>query len=97
MLHEDFSVFLADWGQVAIHTGRDGAQRACTVLVDRDLARQGEVATVNVRTALLLVGRHELAEAPRRGDTFYLSGTGETLVVDSLQQTDELEHRVYVA
>lgn len=97
MLHEDFSVFLADWGQAAIYTDRSGATRTCTVLVDRDLGRFGETAQVNARTALLHVGRHELVEAPRRGDTFYLSGTGETLTVDSLQMSDELEHRVVVA
>lgn len=69
----------------------------CTVLVERDLTRFGEVARINARTAIVCVRKSELAEAPMRGDTFSLSSGAETLKVDSLQASDEFEHRVYAA
>jgi hypothetical protein len=67
-----------------------------TVLVERDLSRFGEVAKVNAKTAIVCVRRSDLADAPRRGDTFSLSES-ETLTVDGLQATNEFEHRVFAA
>lgn len=77
--------------------GSEAAATPCTVLVERDLSRFGEVAQVNARTAIVCVRKSELAAAPLRGDTFALNGGAETLKVDSLQASDEFEHRVYAA
>lgn len=84
-------------GVDAQHRDRNAVQTACRVLVERDLSRYGEVAQVNVRTAVIAVRKAELADAPRRGDTFTLDASGEVLTVDSLQAADEIEHRVFAA
>lgn len=84
-------------GVAATYQDRDGAALPCTVLVERDLERFGEAANVNARTAVVAVRRAEVAGAPRRGERFLLTALGETLTVDSLQRTDELEHRVFAA
>lgn len=83
-------------GVAADYQDRDGVVTPCTVLVERDLARYGEAAQVNVRTAVVGVRRTEVAGAPRSGERFTLAG-GEVLVVDSLQAVDEFEHRVFAA
>ena len=90
----------ASAGVAALYEDRDGGQASVRVLIERDLSRYGESAQVNVRTALVAVRRKQLADAPRRGDTFTLSAPGaddEVLTVDGLQRTDELEHRVFAA
>ena len=84
-------------GVAATFQDRDGATLPCTVLVERDLERFGEVQQVNTRTAVVAVRRAEVAHAPRRGERFLLAGSGEVLTVDSLQRSDELEHRVFAA
>lgn len=83
-------------GVAAVYEDRDGAETPCTVLVERDLERFGEVQQVNARTAVVTVRRAEVADAPRRGERFVLAGD-EVLTVDSLQRSDELEHRVFAA
>ena len=85
------------FGEAATYTDRNAATTACTVLVDRDLTRYGETAVVNQRTAVVGVRLSEVAAPPRRGETFTLVGSGQVLVVDSLQDSDEFEHRVYAA
>lgn len=75
--------------------GSEDAATPVTVLVERDLTRFGEVARINARTAIVCVRKSELLDAPMRGDTFSLST--ETLKVDSLQASDEFEHRVYAS
>lgn len=74
-----------------------GAATPVTVLVERDLTRFGEVAKITARTAIVCVRKSELADVPRRGDTFSLSSGAETLTVDSLQASDDFEHRVFAA
>lgn len=83
-------------GVAAVYQDRDGVDTPCTVLVERDLARYGEVAQVNARTAVVAVRRSEVSSAPRNGERFTLTG-GDVLTVDSLQASDELEHRVFAA
>lgn len=83
-------------GKAATYTDRNGATTACTVLEEQDLARYGETAQVNIKTAVLSVRLTDVASAPRRGETFALTG-GTTYRVDSLQATDALEHKVFVA
>lgn len=75
--------------------GSEATATPVTVLVERDLTRFGEVAQINARTAIVCVRKSELADSPMRGDTFSLST--ETLKVDSLQASDEFEHRVYAS
>jgi len=87
----------ARFGDAATYTDRNAVSTPCTVLVDRDLTRYGETAVVNQRTAVVQVRTVQLVAAPRRGDTFTLAGSGQVLVVDSLQGSDEFEHRVFAA
>lgn len=86
----------ARFGVAADYQDRDGVVTPCTVVVERDLARYGEVAQVNARTVVVGVRRTEVVGAPRSGERFTLAG-GEVLVVDSLQASDDLEHRVFAA
>lgn len=84
------------FGEDAIYTDRNALETPCTVLVEQDLSRFGETAQVNVKTAVLAVRVAQVAAAPRRGDTFAITG-GATYKVDSLQSTNALEHTVFVA
>lgn len=86
-----FGVF----GEAATYTDRDAVALPCTVIVEPDLTRYGETAVVNQRTAVLLVRRNEVDAPPRRGETFTIGA--KVWVVDSLQGSDELEHRVFAA
>lgn len=83
-------------GDAATYTDRVGVTTPCTVLVEQDLSRYGEVAQVNVKTAVLSVRTSEVPEAPRRGDTFTLA-TGRVYTVDSQQSGDDMEHKVFAA
>lgn len=85
------------FGLAATSIDRNGANTPCTVLVEQDLARYGEVAQVNVKTAVLSVRVSERAEAPRRSERFTLTDAGTIYTVDSLQASSELEHKVFVA
>lgn len=84
------------FGVAAVHTDRNGVTTPCTVLEEQDLSRYGETAQMNVKTAVLSVRVAELAAAPRRGETFAITD-GATYLVDSLQGSDALEHKVFVA
>lgn len=83
-------------GLPAVYTGRDAVAHGCSVLVESDLSRYGQTAQVNVRTAVVAVRTSEVALAPRRGEQFVVTG-GATYTVDSLQATDALQHKVFVA
>lgn len=82
-------------GVVATFTDRTYAETEVTVLVERDLSRYGEVAQVQARTAVVSVRVSELAEAPRKGESFTVDGV--VLRVDLLLRSDELEHKAVVA
>ena len=84
------------FGKAASYTDRNGVSTPCTVLEEQDLQRYGETAQVNIKTAVLSVRVAEVLEAPRSGETFAVTG-GATYRVDSLQGTDVLEHKVFVA
>jgi hypothetical protein len=96
-LQSGTEVVYRTFGVSAGYLPRDsyGAATPLTVLVERDLSRFGEVAAVNARTAIVCVRKSDLAGAPRRGDRFTVGD--ETLTVDSLQASDEFEHRVFAA
>ena len=85
------------FGEAATHTDRNGAHTPCTVLVETDLTRYGETAQVNIKTAVLSVRLTHLAAAPRAGEVFTITASGKAYRVDSLQSTDALEHKVFVA
>lgn len=87
----------ATMGDGATYTPRSGAPVPCTVLVETDLSQYGQAAAVNVATAVISVRVSEVADAPRRGDTFAMTIGGKVYKVDSLQGTDALEHKVFVA
>ena len=87
----------ACFGEAAIHTDKDATTTSCTVVVERDLSAYGDVAKVGIKTAVVAVRLAEMPNAPRRGDQFTLTATGKVLVVDSLQSSDEFEHRVFAA
>lgn len=82
-------------GVAARYQDRDGFWTDCTVLLERELSRYGEVAQVQARTAVISVRVSELAEAPRKGESFTV-GDG-VFRVDALLRSDELEHKVVVA
>ena len=84
-------------GVAATYTDRNGVLTPCTVLVERDLTRYGATAAINTATAVVGVRATQVAAAPRRGERFTLSDSGQVLVVDSLQVSDELEHKVFAA
>lgn len=86
------------FGLAATYTDRNGVITPCTVLVEQDLARYGETAQVNVKTAVISVRVGEVTGAPRRAEVFTLSDAPNTVyTVDSLQASDSLEHKVFVA
>lgn len=83
------------FGLAATYTDRDAVATPCTVLVQRDLTRNGDAAAaVAQRTALVEVRVSEVPAVPRRSDTFTLTASGDVLTVDSLHSTTEFVHRV---
>jgi len=87
----------ATMGDAATYTDRNGVHTPCTVLVESDLTRYGETAQVNIKTAVISVRISQLAAAPRAGETFTLTASGKAYRVDSLQASDSLEHKAFVA
>lgn len=85
------------FGDKATFTDRANNATPCTVVVERDLTKYGEVAQINVKTAVICVRLSEVAQPPKRGETFTLTHTGQVFTVDSLQAVDEFEHRVFAA
>lgn len=92
-LDRSFAVF----GCAATYTDRNAVATPCTVLVERDLTRYGEAATIAQRTAVVQVRATEVPAAPRRGERFTLAGTGQVLTVDSLVQSTDYLHRVFAS
>ena len=86
----------ARFGEAATHTSKTGATTPVTVVVERNLAQYGQVASVMGKTAVVNVRKSELAVVPRRSETFTLAG-GEVLTVDTILSGDEIEHKVVAA
>lgn len=84
-------------GVAATYTDRNSVSTPCTVLVERDLTRYGGTAAINTATAVVGVRTAEVLAAPRRGERFTLTESGQVLVVDNLQVSDDLEHKVFAA
>lgn len=82
-------------GEAATYTDRLAASSACTVLISRNLTDYGDVAQFAANTVILSVRQSEIAQAPRRGETFTVGAT--TYTVDSPQASDGVEHKVFAA
>lgn len=80
------------FGEAATYTDKLGASLPVTVVVEHNLTQYGQVAAVQGKTAVINVRLSELANAPRRGETFTLA-TGEALTVDSVLSSDGIEHK----
>lgn len=85
----------ATGGVAATYTDRNDAETQATVLIDYDLSNYGDVAEIAQATATVSVRASEVAQLPRRGDTFNVGGT--VFVVGGSLQSDELEHSVLVS
>ncbi len=98
MFVEDMSVFydLDGFAQAATYTNRMAVQTPCRVIVDTTLTSYGQTPQAQVGTAVISVRTSEVPDAPRRGDTFTLA-TGRVYTVDSLQGSDDMEHKVFAA
>lgn len=82
-------------GDAAIYTDRNGATQSVLAIVEFDLQQFGNVADIGGKTAVVSVRVSEMADKPRRGDTYTVGDTVYT--VDSIPYADELEHRALVA
>jgi len=82
-------------GVSATYTPSGGTSATYTVIVTYDLSLYGDTAEVQQATASVSIRATDLAESPRRGDTFTIDGT--VYRVSSTVTSDELEHTVLVA
>jgi hypothetical protein len=87
------------FGDPAVFTDSQDYCTDCTVIVDEDLSQYGDDARLNGKTAVVRVRRSELPFKPRRGETFKVIADDEcvTYAVDSVLDSDSLEHRCLVA
>lgn len=88
-------------GDTATFRNANGQKCDCTVILDRNLANYGDVAAVAGLSAVLTVRKSEIEQVPLRGETFAVIDpdldTCETFTVDSALDSDEHEHRLFVA
>jgi hypothetical protein len=98
MFTEDMSVFydLDGFAQAATYADRHGVLTPVLVIVDSALNAYGQTSQTQVGTAVISMQVAQVPAAPRRGDTFTLA-TGKVYTVDSLQGSDDMEHKVFVA
>lgn len=82
-------------GVETTYTDRDGATQSVSAIVEHDLQTFGNVADIAGKTAVISVRVSDMAEKPRRGETYTVGATVYT--VDSIPYADELEHRALVA
>lgn len=82
-------------GVSATYTDRDSATQSVTALVEYDLQQWGDVAEIAGKTAVVSVRVSEMANPPRRGESYTIGGT--VYVVDSILLSDDIEHRALVA
>ncbi|MEE4250695.1 MAG: hypothetical protein V2I38_08910 [Alcanivoracaceae bacterium] len=82
-------------GISATYTDRDSATQSVTAIVEYDLQQFSDIANVAGSTALISVRVSEMANPPRRGETYTVGS--EVYTVDSILLSDDLEHRALVA
>lgn len=88
------------FGEAAHFSARDEAARACTVLLDHNVAQYGDTAQVTAKTVVVAVRTCEVPDLPRKGDVFDITAgqyAGRALVVSSVVGSDEFEHKVFAA
>ena len=68
--------------------------KSVTVMVERNLTQYGTTISIQERTAVLSVRSSDIALAPRRGDTFTLTGGTIFAVESQLTSDTSIEHKV---
>jgi hypothetical protein len=84
------------FGDAAVFTNIDDYCTDCTIIVDVDLSQYGDDARLNGKTAVIRVRTSEIEPRPRRGESFHDEDTCITYTVDSVLDSDALEHRCLV-
>lgn len=84
------------FGVAAVYTDKEGYNTDCTVIVDRELQRYGDVAVINGKQVVIAVRASEVELKPRRGETFLVNDC-ESFVVDSVLSSDGAEHKCLAA
>jgi hypothetical protein len=87
-----YGAVYARWANPAIYTDGDGVSRPVSVVLEHDLQRYGDVASVSASSALVAVRTSEVQDRPRREDVFTLV-SGVEHYVDTVVLSDEFEHR----
>jgi hypothetical protein len=82
-------------GIPVVYTDRNGVTKTVTAIVNYEIATFGTVADVSGKTASISVRVSDMANKPRRGETYTVGAT--VYVVDSILRADELEHEALVA
>jgi hypothetical protein len=82
-------------GEACVYRDKQGWNTNCSVMVERDLSQYGETANVQGVTAVLSVRRSEVADRPRRGDTFEMADGCTVFTVESVSISDDFEHQVF--
>lgn len=82
-------------GVACTYTDRNGAITEVTAIIDYALSQYGDVADVAGKTAVISVRVSDLADRPRRAETYTIAGT--VYSVDSIIRADDLEHVALVA
>jgi hypothetical protein len=80
------------WGRAAVFTDRTEQHTDCTVIVDHNLERWGELASVGSMQAVISVRRNEISERPRRGEFFTVAG--KVYTVELILRSSEHEHEI---
>lgn len=82
-------------GVDAIFTDRAAVQTPCRIVIEHTLTQYGDAAQFNAGTVSINVRASELAGAPRSAEKF---SVGENnYIVDRLQSSDGIEHKVFAA
>lgn len=104
LAHQHFDPVLQDayafFGDGALYAARGGAGVPVRVLIDGNLSQYGEVARVAGKTVVVSLRVSEVPDLPRSGDTVSVTSgpyQGRALRVDSVLESDALEHKVLAA
>lgn len=82
-------------GESCVYRDKQGWNTSCSVMVERDLSQYGDAANVQGVTAVISVRKSEVAERPRRGETFELADGCTIFTVESVAVSDDFEHQVF--
>jgi hypothetical protein len=82
-------------GVPAVYESTEDGESTVRVIVSHDLTQWGDVISVQNNMAMVSVRRSEIADRPRRGDTFTLE-VSRVYLVERVMRSDDLEHRCLV-